>query len=136
MIQTNDKYKKFFQNFPGHKLYIVFPREEFRQFVTCFFVINGWYVSFGHDDNIVSVGKQIFVASKKFPDQPFDFISFYSVSRFFRYSDSESFNTIRIDVCYGRKMFGTSPHPLIINYFKPAFVRYPFCFPVRLFFHA
>lgn len=93
-------------------------------------------MSFGHDDNIMFVGKQAFVASKKFSDQSFDSVSDCRVSRFFRYGDPQPFTPLRVYACYSRKMPGTSPHPLIVNYFKPAFVGYPFRFPVRLLLHA
>ena len=57
---------------------LIFPREEFRQFVTCFFISHaGRHISFGHDNNIMLGGKQILVETKKFSDQPFDSVSFY-----------------------------------------------------------
>jgi hypothetical protein len=68
LIQTNYKNKKFYQNFPEHKLYIVYPREEFRQFITCLSVSKGRHISFGHDNNIMFIGKQAFVEAKKFSD--------------------------------------------------------------------
>jgi len=136
LIQTNYKNKNFCKNFSEHKLYIFFPHEEFRQFMTCFVISQGRYIFFCHDDNIMSCGKYAFVETKKFSDQPFDSVSFYSVSRFLRYCNAEPFNPLSVYACYGRKMFRTSPHPLIVNYFKPASAVYPFCFPKRLLLHA
>jgi hypothetical protein len=91
---------------------------------------------FGHDDDIMFVGKQALVESKKFSDESFDSVSLYRVSRFFCDGKSESFNPVGIAACYDRKMFGTSPHPLLINCSKPACVGYPFRFPVNLLLHA
>jgi hypothetical protein len=68
LIQTNYQNKNFCQNFPEHKLYIVYPREEFRQFITCLSVSKGRHISFGHDDHIMFVGKQAFIEAKKFSD--------------------------------------------------------------------
>lgn len=93
-------------------------------------------MSFGHDDDIMLVRKQILVESKKFSDESFDSVSLNRVSRFFCDGESESFNPVGIRACYDRKMFGTSPHPLLINFFKPACVGYPFRFPVNLLLHA
>ena len=82
------------------------------------------------------VGKQALVKAKEFPDKSFYSVSFNGVSRFFCYGNSEPFNPLSIAACYGRKMLRTSPHPLVINYFKSSSVSYPFRFPVRLFLHA
>jgi len=136
LIHTNDKYKKSCQWSSEHRLYIVLPREEFRQFTACVSISKGRYFPFGHDDHVVFFGKQFFVKSKKFSDQAFDFVSFYRISRFFGYRNPQSFNPLRVHASYGRKMFRTSPHPLIVNYFKPASAVYPFCFPKRLLLHA
>lgn len=136
MIQTNYKNKNFYQWSSEHRLYIVLPREEFRQFIACVSISKGRYISFGHDDHVVFFGKQLFVEAKIFSDQTFDSVSFYRISRFFGYCNPQSFNPLRVHASYRRKMFRTSPHPLIVNYFKPASAVHPFCFPKRLFLHA
>lgn len=136
MIQTNYKNKNFCQNFPEHKLYVVFASEEFRQFGACPSVCKGRHISFGHDNNVMLVGQEIFVKPEKFSDESFDSVSFDCIARFLCYCNSQPSNPLNVNACYYCKMFRTSPHPLIINCLKPVSVSYPFRFPVRLFLHA
>lgn len=104
--------------------------------MTCFLIGEGRNILFGHDDHIMFVGKQALIETKKFSDQSFDSVSLYRGPRFFRYGNAESFNPSGIAACYDCKMFGTSPHPLLIDCFKPACVGYPFRFPVNVLLHA
>jgi hypothetical protein len=92
LVQTNYGNKNFFQKNTEHKLYVGFPREKFRQFHLCFRIFKGWHISFGHDDNIISGGKQTLVKTEKFSDQAFNPVSFYGVTYFFGYRYPQSFS--------------------------------------------
>ena len=104
--------------------------------MTCLFKSKRGYISFSHNDDIMFVGKQVLMETKKISDESFNSVSFDCVSRFFGYGYSEPFAPLRVAARYNRKMFRTSPHPLVVNCFKPASFRYPFRFPVCLFLHA
>lgn len=136
LVWTNYGNKKFCQNCSKHKLYISFPREEFRQFFACFEISKGWHISFRHDDDIILGGKQSLIKAEKFSDQPFDSVSSYGVSHFFGYGNSQPSSPLGITASYSCKVLRTSPHPLLVNSSISAVISYPFQFPVRLFFHA
>lgn len=98
--------------------------------MTCLSESQGRHISFGHDDNITAFGKQVLMKTKKFSYESFDSVSFYGVSRFSGDGDAEPSFPLWIIARYNREIFGTSPHPLVINCFKSASFRYPFRLPV------
>jgi hypothetical protein len=79
----------------------------------------------------MSGGKQSLVETKKFSDQAFDSIPFYSVACFFSYGYSQPFHPLGIAAYNSCKVFGTIPHPLLIYSSESAFLSDPFRFPVR-----
>jgi len=81
-------------------------------------------------------GKQRLVLAEKFSDQAFDAISFYGVACFFSYGNSQPLHPLGIAARYRCKMFGTTPHPLLVYSPKSTSFSDPFPFPVRMFFHA
>ena len=92
-------------------------------------------MSFSHDDNVVSRGKQVFIAAEEFPNQSFCPIAKNSVACFFRDGYSEAFDSIRVAAGYHCKESRTSPDPLFVNNAIAAFIGYLFRSPVRLSFH-
>jgi len=136
LVWTNYGNKKFCQNCSKHKLYISFPREEFRQFFACFGISKRRHIFFCHDDDIMLGGKQSLIKAEKFSDQPFGSVSSYGVSHFFGYGNSQPSSPLGITACDRCKVLRTPPHPLLVNSSISAVISYPFQFPVRLFFHA
>lgn len=136
LVWTNYGNKKFYQKFPEHKLYVGFPREKFRQFPVCFLIFNGRHIPSGHDDDIISGGKQGLVKAEKFSDQAFNSVASYGVTRFLGYCYTQSFSSPVVAACDSCKVSRTSPHPLLVNGSISAVISYPFQFPVRLFLHA
>jgi hypothetical protein len=136
LVYTNYGYKNFYQKFREHKLSVGFPREESRQFPACFLISQGRHIPFGHDNKILSGGKQSLVKAKKFSDQAFDSISLYCISCFPGYGNSQSFRPQGIGACYSCEVFGTAPNPLLIYGPESTIFSDPFQFSERLFSHA
>jgi len=136
LVWTNYGNKKFYQKFPEHKLYVGFLREKFRQFPVCFLIFNGRHIPSGHDDDIISGGKQGLVKAEKFSDQAFNSVASYGVTRFLGYCYTQSFSSPVVAACDSCKVSRTSPHPLLVNGSISAVISYPFQFPVRLLLHA
>lgn len=93
-------------------------------------------MSFSHDDNVVSRGKQVFIAAEEFPNQSFRTISKNGVARFFCDGDSQAFDSIRVAAGYDGKESRTSSDPLFVNNPIAAFICDLFRSSERLCFHV
>lgn len=70
--------------------------------------------------------KQVFVAAEEFPNQSFYPITKNGIARFFRYGDSQAFDSIRVAAGYESKESRTSSVPLFVYNPIAAFVGYSF----------
>jgi hypothetical protein len=136
LVQTNYENEEIYQSFFEHILSAGFSVEEFGQFPACFLIGKRRHIFFGHDHNVMPRGKQVFVAAEEFPNQSFHAIAKNGVARFFRNSDSQAFDSIRVAACYNSKESRTSPDPLFVNNPIAALIGDLFRSTVRLLFHA
>jgi len=127
LVETNDENKEVDQSFIEHILSAGFAVEEFSQFSLCFLIGKRRYVFSGHNYNVMSRGKQVFIAAEEFPNQSFCSIAKNGVARFLCDSDSQTFEPIRVAAGYDGKESRTSPDPLFVNNPIAAFVSYFFC---------
>jgi hypothetical protein len=136
LIDAYYENKKVDQSFFEHVLLAGFAGGKFGQFSCCFQVTERRGIFFCHNDDVISRGKQIFIAAEEFPKKSFYSISENSVACLFGYGDAQAFDSHRVAACYHGKEPRTFPDPLFVNIPIPALVGNLFRSSVRLRFHA